>query len=53
MMEQVLDRLGLAPAEALFVGDRYDVDLRLPEQRGCPIYLSQNVEQLLRLEELL
>jgi len=53
MLEQVLNRLGLAPAEALFVGDRYDVDLRLPEQRGCPVYLSQNVEQLLRLEGLL
>lgn len=53
MLEQVLDRLGLAPAEALFVGDRYDVDLRLPEQQGCPVYLSQSVEQLLRLEELL
>jgi putative hydrolase of the HAD superfamily len=53
MLELVLDRLGLEPAEALFVGDRYDVDLRLPEQRGCPVYLSRNVEQLLRLEELL
>ncbi|GFE62207.1 HAD family hydrolase [Geobacter sp. AOG2] len=53
MLEQVLTRLGLTPAEALFVGDRYDVDLRLPEQRGCPVYLSQSVEQLLRLEELL
>jgi len=53
MLEQVLNRLGLAPAEALFVGDRYDVDLRLPEQRGCPVFLSQSVEQLLRLEELL
>jgi putative hydrolase of the HAD superfamily len=53
MLEQVLDRLGLAPAEALFVGDRYDVDLRLPEQRGCPVYLCQSVEQLLRLERFL
>ena len=53
MLGQVLGRLGLAPAEALFVGDRYDVDLRLPEQRGCPVYLSQSVEQLLRLEDLL
>jgi putative hydrolase of the HAD superfamily len=53
MLELLLDRLGLAPAEALFVGDRYDVDLRLPEQRGCPVYLSQSIEQLLRLEELL
>ena len=53
MLEFVLNRLGLAPAEALFVGDRYDVDLRLPEQRGCPVYLSQSIEQLLRLECLL
>ena len=53
MLELVLNRLGLAHTEALFVGDRYDVDLRLPEQRGCPVYLSQNVEQLLRLEGLL
>jgi FMN phosphatase YigB (HAD superfamily) len=53
MLDYVLNRLALTPAEALFVGDRYDVDLRLPEQRGCPVHLSQSVEQLLRLEELL
>jgi putative hydrolase of the HAD superfamily len=53
MLSRVLGEIGLSPAEALFVGDRYDVDLRLPEQRGCPVYLSQNLEQLLRLEELL
>jgi putative hydrolase of the HAD superfamily len=55
--EDILDRIlaeaGLRPSEALFVGDRYDVDLRLPEQRGCPVYLSQSVEQLLQLEEFL
>ena len=53
MVRRVLALLGLSPGEALFVGDRYDVDLRLPEQLGCPVYLSQNLEQLLRLEELL
>ncbi|WP_168205822.1 HAD family hydrolase [Geobacter sp. FeAm09] len=53
LLDHVLGRLGLSPAEALFVGDRYDVDLRLPEQRGCPVYLSQSIEQLLRLEDLL
>lgn len=53
MLEQVLDATGLAPAEVLFVGDRYDIDLRLPEQKGCPVFLSLNLEQLLRLEELL
>ncbi len=53
MAKRVLKEIGLAPEEALFVGDRYDVDLRVPEQLGCPVYLSQNLEQLLRLEELL
>ena len=55
--EVVLDQLfsvtGLAPAQLLFVGDRYDVDLRLPEQKGCPVFLSQYVDQLLRLEGLI
>lgn len=53
MLEQILAATGRAPAEVLFVGDRYDVDLRLPEQKGCPVFLSQNVEQLLRLENVL
>ncbi len=53
MVCRVLAALKLAPEEALFVGDRYDVDLRQPEQLGCPVYLSQHLEQLLRLERLL
>lgn len=53
VVKNILEEVGLAPNETLFVGDRYDVDLRLPEQLGCPVYLSQNPEQLLRLEELL
>jgi putative hydrolase of the HAD superfamily len=53
MLDRILADAGLKPPEALFVGDRYDVDLRLPEQRGCPVYLSQSIEQLLRLEEIL
>ena len=53
MVKRVLEGIGLSPNEALFVGDRYDVDLRVPEQLGCPVYLSQNLEQLLRLEGLL
>src|ERR1039457_6842281 len=52
ILDRILEEMGLMPSEALFVGDRYDVDLRLPEQRGCPVYLSQSVEQLLRLEEI-
>jgi len=53
MLTMILSEIGLSPAEALFVGDRYDIDLRLPEQLGSPVYLSQNLEQLLRLEELM
>lgn len=53
MVKMVLEKIGLSPGETLFVGDRYDVDLRVPEQLGCPVYLSRNMEQLQRLEELL
>lgn len=53
LLERILAESALQPAQTLFVGDRYDVDLRLPEQMGCPVYLSQTVEQLLRLEEIL
>ena len=53
LLDLILAEAGLKPAQALFVGDRYDVDLRLAEQRGCPVYLSQSVEQLLRLKEIL
>jgi putative hydrolase of the HAD superfamily len=53
MVNRVLEEIGLAPHETLFVGDRYDIDLRVPEQLGCPVYLSQSLEQLLRLKELL
>ncbi|MFA7060623.1 MAG: HAD family hydrolase [Pedobacter sp.] len=53
MLEQLFSVTGLTPDQTLFVGDRYDVDLRLPEQKGCPIFLSQNVDQLLRLEGLI
>jgi putative hydrolase of the HAD superfamily len=53
MLDMILAETKLSAAQTLFVGDRYDVDLRLPEQRGCPVYLSQSVEQLLRLGDLL
>ncbi|HPX61148.1 MAG TPA: HAD family hydrolase [Deltaproteobacteria bacterium] len=52
-LEQLLALTGHPAQQVLFVGDRYDVDLRLPEQLGCPVYLSQNLEQLLRLETVL
>jgi HAD superfamily hydrolase (TIGR01549 family) len=51
-LEEIIRLSGCRPQEILFVGDRYDVDLRLPEQLGCPVFLSQNIEQLLRLSIL-
>ncbi len=51
--EGVLQVIGARPEEILFVGDRYEVDLRLPEQNGCPIYLTRNIAQLMRLERLI
>jgi putative hydrolase of the HAD superfamily len=54
------DRLALAkifaaiaaePGECLFVGDRYDVDLRLPEEHGSMVFLTASVATLLTLEE--
>lgn len=53
MVKELLKEIGCSPEETLFAGDRYDVDLRLPEQLGCPVYLSRSIEQLLRLKELL
>lgn len=48
-LTKIIDNTGSKPEEVLFVGDRYDIDLRLPEARGCPVGLVQNVDQLLKL----
>jgi putative hydrolase of the HAD superfamily len=53
MVVRIIESIGLKPEETLFVGDRYDIDLRVPDQLGCPVYLSQSIEQLLLLGELL
>lgn len=43
--------IGTEPGECLFVGDRYDVDLRLPEEHGCLVFRTKTVAELLALEE--
>lgn len=48
-LTQILAGIGAGADEVLFVGDRYDVDLRLPEARGCPVCLVRSVDQLLKL----
>lgn len=51
-LETVLRKIGRQPGEVLFVGDRYEVDLRLPAELGCRIYLSRTIEELLGLKSL-
>lgn len=52
-LDRVLTHIGFSPPEVMFIGDRYEVDLATPEQRGCPVYLSKDITQLLRLEQLI
>jgi len=51
-LAKLLAAIGAEPVECLFVGDRYDVDLRLPEEHGSRVFLTMTVEQLLSLDEL-
>ncbi len=53
MLDDVMIAVASPPGKTLFVGDRYDVDLLLPESKGSPVYLCRTAEQLLRLEKLL
>ena len=53
VLDQVLTELALPPAAVLFVGDRYDIDLRLPEQYGCPVLLTKTIDELMQLEPLI
>lgn len=52
VIETILREIGKRPAECLFVGDRYDIDLRLPEELGCRVYLSRSVDELLALHSI-
>lgn len=48
-LEALFADIGREPSECLFVGDRYDIDLRLPAELGCSVYLSRTVDELLGL----
>ena len=45
--------IGRLPQECLFVGDRYDIDLRLPAEMGCAVFLVSNTEELFALCKLM
>ena len=52
-LQDLFTVIGATPAESLFVGDRYDVDLRLPEEMGARVKLVKTVDELLTLKMLL
>lgn len=48
-LETVFNEIGRRPSECLFVGDRYDIDLRLPAAMGSAVFLAKGAEELLNL----
>jgi len=52
-LENIYQTLGCRPAECLFIGDRLDIDLRLPAAMGSMVFLATCVEELLPLNKLL
>ena len=50
-LAKLLAAIGAEPVECLFVGDRFDVDLRLPEEHGSRVFFTDSVERLLELAE--
>jgi putative hydrolase of the HAD superfamily len=48
-LEQIFRTIDVPAAECLFIGDRYEVDLRLPAQMGSPVFAVNNIEELLSL----
>jgi putative hydrolase of the HAD superfamily len=52
-LEKIFATIGRKPAECLFVGDRYDIDLRLPAAMGSAVFLATSAEELFPLAKLL
>ncbi|HEX8960862.1 MAG TPA: HAD family hydrolase [Geobacteraceae bacterium] len=52
-LADILRRIGRNAEECLFVGDRYDVDLRMPAERGCAVFLVSSTEELFSLCKLM
>lgn len=49
VLEKLYADIGRSPEECLFVGDRYDVDLRVPAEMGSAVFLAGGVRELLNL----
>jgi putative hydrolase of the HAD superfamily len=50
-VETIMSEIGTTPSECLFVGDRFDIDLRLPESMGATVHLVAGPEDLLMLKK--
>lgn len=53
VLEEIFREIGHEPAQCLFVGDRYDIDLRLPQELGCRVFHTRTVDELLTIETIL
>lgn len=52
VIAEILVGIGCLPFETLFVGDRYRVDLAVPEAMGCAVFETRTVDELLTLADL-
>lgn len=52
-LEMIFTAIDRRPDQCLFIGDRYDVDLRLPREMGAQVYLVAGLAELLRLPTVL
>lgn len=52
VIADILSTIGCRPSETLFVGDRYEVDLRVPEEMGCSVFEIATIAELLTLADL-
>ena len=52
VIAEILSKIGCRPSETLFVGDRYEVDLKVPEEMGCAVFEITTIEELLTLADL-
>ena len=53
ILNRIFSTILRKPEECLFVGDRYDVDLKLPAELGSSDFLVTNIQDLLGLERYL
>lgn len=52
-LEFIFRAIGSEPSGCMFVGDRYDIDLRLPAEMGSAVYLAKSMEDLLSLAKIM